>query len=72
MWKHLVFLFIFAYANSSPNGVKYLDSLPQDVLKKIHAEILEDTLLNAVSKIICNNFLYMNISYCFLFYFRLS
>lgn len=61
MWKHIILLFIFASANSSPNGIKYLDFLPRDVLKKIHADIVEDSLLNTVSKFIYNYLSFKNI-----------
>lgn len=50
MWKFLVFLAIFSAVKGSPNGLKYLSSLPQDILKKLHAEIAEDSVLNTVSE----------------------
>lgn len=50
MWKYLILLAIFASANSSPNGINYLNSLPRDEFGNILGEIPEDALLNAVSK----------------------
>lgn len=52
MWKYLAFFAIIASANSSPNGINYLNSLPRDELGNIRGEILEDALLNAVSNLL--------------------
>lgn len=62
MLKFSIFLALcaFVHANTSPHGLEYLNSLTKEQINGISTDILEDSLLDAVS---INNPLILLITY---------